>query len=53
VIEPADAGPRAALDESRPMIGLLRGGKLLSFEDPATDVLETGDRLVLAERKPD
>lgn len=53
VIEPSEAGPRADLVENRLMIGLLRGDKLLSFENPATDVLEAGDRLVLAERKPD
>jgi voltage-gated potassium channel len=47
-----EAGPRSAIDESRPMLGLMRGGKLLSFDDPETETLRAGDRLVIAESKP-
>jgi voltage-gated potassium channel len=46
-----EAGPRSAIDESRPMLGLMRGGKLLSFDDPETETLRAGDRLVIAESK--
>jgi voltage-gated potassium channel len=48
VITAEDAGPRTELVEERPMLGVLRGERLLSFDDPETDELRTGDRLVVA-----
>lgn len=35
------------------MLGLIRGEKLLSFDDPETETLRAGDRLVIAESKPE
>lgn len=51
VIGTDEAGPRSGIEEERPMLGVLRGEQLLSFDDPATDVLRPGDRLVVAESK--
>ena len=52
VIGPDQAGPRQQLDEHRPMLAVLRGGELLSFDNPETDTLRSGDRLVVAESRP-
>ena len=52
VIGPAEAGPRSAVTDRRPMLGVLRGERLISFDDPEAEVLQEGDRLVVAESKP-
>lgn len=52
VVSPAEAGPRSGIDEDRPILGLLRDERLLSFDDPEAQTLQAGDRLVVGESKP-
>lgn len=52
VIGPGEAGPRSAVTDHRPMLGVLRGERLISFDDPEAEILQEGDRLVVAESKP-
>jgi voltage-gated potassium channel len=52
VIEAGEAGPRSELGEERPMLAVLRGDELLSFDDPEAESLRAGDRLVVAESRP-
>ena len=42
-----DIGPLADLDESRPVLAVVRDGRLIAFDDPRSRELEAGDHLVL------
>lgn len=53
LIEPAEAGPRSNLNETRPVIGVIRQGSLIALDDPAADRIQAGDRLILVERVGD
>jgi voltage-gated potassium channel len=52
VIQPGEEGPRSALGEMRPMLAVLRGDELLSFDNPEAETVKAGDRLVVAESRP-
>lgn len=51
VIGPDEAGPREGIEEARPVLGVMRGETLLSFDDPEAESLRPGDRLVVAENR--
>jgi voltage-gated potassium channel len=48
-ITAADVGPLRSLDEPRPVLAVVRGGRLLAFDDPESQSLRVGDHLVLVE----
>jgi voltage-gated potassium channel len=45
-VGPDEAGPRANAVGDDLLVGVVRHGKLLRFDDPATDTLEAGDRIL-------
>ena len=52
-VEPADVGPLAHLRHRDPIVAVIRGDRLMRFDEPDAQQLETGDRLVyLCSREP-
>ena len=45
-VGPDDAGPRINAVGDDLLVGVVRHGKLLRFDDPATETLEAGDRIL-------